>query len=101
LAESSKIAGENGIQMTICSQPEVLTAGPAAGLAAASCIDAARLSDVAGYDTSARRKGNRVGCLCVESRDIGTYDTCAHGCVYCYAVSDHDRAVTKLRRVVP
>jgi hypothetical protein len=87
--------------MTICSQPEVLTAGPAAGLAAASCIDAARLSDVAGYDISARRKGNRVGCLCVESRDIGTYDTCAHGCVYCYAVSDHDKAVTKLRRVVP
>ena len=37
LAELSKIAGENGIQMTICSQPEVLTAGPAAGLAAASC----------------------------------------------------------------
>lgn len=93
LSELAQIADQNGQKMTVCSQPDLL--GPA--LDPARCIDTARLSDVAGHDISARQKGNREGCLCAESRDIGAYDTCAHGCVYCYAVSDHDRAVENLR----
>lgn len=30
-------------------------------------------------------KGTRQGCHCIESRDIGAYDTCMNGCKYCYA----------------
>ena len=36
--------------------------------------------------------GNRPDCECHESRDIGEYDTCPHGCVYCYAVRNHGAA---------
>ena len=32
-----------------------------------------------------KHKGTRVGCHCIESRDIGAYDTCLNGCRYCYA----------------
>ncbi len=32
-----------------------------------------------------KHKGMRQGCHCIESRDIGTYDTCMNGCKYCYA----------------
>lgn len=32
-----------------------------------------------------KHKGTREQCGCFESTDIGTYDTCGHGCVYCYA----------------
>ena len=30
-------------------------------------------------------RGFREGCHCIESRDIGAYDTCLNGCKYCYA----------------
>lgn len=32
-----------------------------------------------------RHKGNRRHCGCVETRDIGAYDSCTSGCKYCYA----------------
>ena len=82
LADLAGIARGFGLHPTLCAQPELL--GP--GIEPARCIDAARLSDLAGRPLGARTKGNRPGCLCAESRDIGAYDSCPHGCVYCYAV---------------
>jgi len=87
LGDLAAIAGEMGMRLTTCTMPDLPDLPPA------RCIDAARLSAVAGRDIAARVKGNRPGCLCAESRDIGAYDTCGHGCAYCYAVGDHHRAL--------
>ncbi len=82
LRDLAAIAADQGIRPTLCTQPDLADSG----VTPARCIDAARLSEVAGRPIAARTKGNRLGCLCAESRDIGAYDTCPHGCVYCYAV---------------
>lgn len=84
VAQLAGVAAAAGLPLTLCSQP-ALTGVP--GTAPARCIDAARLSDLAGRPITARTKGNRPGCVCAESRDIGTYDTCLLGCVYCYAAA--------------
>lgn len=87
------IAGDCGMCLTVCSQPEILSDG----IAGAACVDAERLGDVAQRPVIAKIKGNRPGCYCAESRDIGAYDTCPHGCVYCYAVENRTRAQQRFR----
>ena len=58
----------------------------------ASCIDGARLSALFQVAVDMRLAATRKECACTRSIDIGAYDTCAHGCVYCYANSDKNRA---------
>lgn len=93
LRELAAIAAEHRIRLTLCTEPDLASAGAEP----ARCIDAKRLSDIAGRPILAREKGNRAGCLCAESRDIGAYDTCAQGCVYCYAVESHARAAKRIK----
>ena len=97
LADLAAIAADHGLTASLCSQEALL--GP--GLEPARCIDAERLADLAGQPIAARTKGNRPGCLCAESRDIGAYDSCPHGCVYCYAVRRPALAKRAYRRHDP
>ncbi len=56
------------------------------GVLPAACIDPKRVSDRMGSSVQVSRDGNqRTGCGCAQSVDIGAYDSCDHGCVYCYA----------------
>jgi len=86
LAELGEMAAARGMTPTLCAQPQLLDTAAPSPLQPSRCIDAARLSRVAGRPIQAATKGNRPGCHCAEARDLGAYDTCPHGCVYCYAV---------------
>jgi hypothetical protein len=48
-----------------------------------------------------REKPTRQGCGCTESIDIGTYDTCPHGCLYCYANANKAVAAAAFQRHDP
>ena len=66
------------------------------GIRHSSCIDREKIERITGKRMDLKRdKGQRPECGCVESVDIGMYDTCVHGCKYCYATSGLDGAVRK------
>lgn len=44
-----------------------------------------------------KHRGLREGCHCIESRDIGAYDSCLNGCKYCYANKSPQRARENFR----
>lgn len=89
LLKLSTIAAINGQKLTVCSQPHL----ESETVAAAACISGDRL----GLRHPIKIQGNRDGCLCVAARDMGAYDTCPQGCVYCYAVSQTEKAKTSLK----
>jgi hypothetical protein len=95
LAETSR---DHGMQLTICSQS---TYSQAKGVEEARCIDARRLRLISGYEFPAKQKGNRKECACYQSKDIGDYDTCPHGCVYCYAVLNAELARKRFKEHDP
>lgn len=84
----SAVAGDNGIHLKACCDPFL---HETCGIEAGRCIDAELIADITGFPlTIPKDKGQRSGCGCAVSVDIGAYDTCPQGCRYCYAnVSQH------------
>lgn len=43
-------------------------------------------------------KGQRQFCGCIKSKDIGEYNTCIHGCEYCYATANKELAIANFKK---
>lgn len=79
----SKIANKHNIVIETCSE---LIEMSALGIEYAKCVDDRLISSIIGQKLSIKKdKNQRDICGCVTSIDIGAYNTCKHGCVYCYA----------------
>lgn len=79
----SRIAQSNGIILSSCSEDIDLSHY---GIDHASCIDKKRIEKILGRRIAIQKdKTQRSICGCVSSIDIGAYNTCQHGCAYCYA----------------
>lgn len=85
------------------SQMEIVSCGEqmdlqTAGVRRGSCIDRERIEMIVGCKLEGKRdKNQRAECGCLESVDIGTYDTCRNGCKYCYANRSDKRVTSNIR----
>jgi hypothetical protein len=87
--ELANIAEDHGIRMFSCCG-EYLAGGK---IGKAHCIDGRLIEELFSPDGfSYNDKPTRKECGCTQSVDIGAYDTCPHGCVYCYANANKRRA---------
>ncbi len=85
----AEIAKENGMQIQTCAEKIDLSA---CGIVHGSCIDKKRIEQITGFSIKAEKdKNQREECGCMESIDVGAYDTCLNGCKYCYANSSEQR----------
>jgi hypothetical protein len=82
----SGIAIRHGIRVQTCALEIDLAK---TGVIRGKCIDDELISDITGLELEVEKdRYQRKACDCVESIDIGSYNTCMHGCLYCYANSD-------------
>ena len=81
--ELSNIAKENHIKIGSCAEKIDLDEY---GIIHNSCIDKELIEKIIGCKLKINKdKNQRIECGCVESVEVGTYNTCKNGCVYCYA----------------
>jgi len=81
--EISKIAKANGMAVGSCAESKELEE---CGIEHNSCIDKTLIEKIIGCKIKAQKdKNQRKECGCIESIDVGTYNTCKNGCKYCYA----------------
>lgn len=77
------IARTNEMVLATCAEKIDLAS---IGIEHNACIDGKLIAKLCGGTLKAKKDpSQRTDCQCVESRDIGSYNTCSHGCRYCYA----------------
>jgi len=82
-ARLSAIAKSYDMEIRTCSERIDLTP---VGIKHAKCIDDSLISEIIDHKIYVEKdKNQRDECGCVTSVDIGAYNTCKHGCLYCYA----------------
>ena len=98
-AAFSKIAKGKHIQLQTCAEKIDFQKY---GISHGCCIDASLISQITGKIINGKKDSNqRSECRCIESIDIGQYNTCCHGCKYCYATFNQHSVISSFNRHDP
>lgn len=83
------IADSYGMTLNSCCSDALAVGGVQRG----RCIDPKLVQKLApDLNLNLKAKPTRADCGCVESIDIGAYDSCLFGCTYCYATNSRKAA---------
>jgi hypothetical protein len=95
----ARAAAERGLEIRSCASPADLAPW---GVAPGACVDAGLVRRLWGVPApTGPDPHQRPACGCAPSVDIGAYDTCGHGCLYCYANAAPARVAANLARHRP
>jgi hypothetical protein len=95
LCSLAEIAQGNGMEIQSCADDHDVHRY---GIPPGKCVDDELISRVFGLELESRKDTcQRKQCNCVASKDIGMYDSCLFGCVYCYATTSFERACANYR----
>lgn len=95
----SEIAKKNGMSIGSCAEKMDLEEY---GIEHNCCIDKTFIESIIGCRLKAGKdKNQREECGCLESVDIGTYNTCKNGCKYCYANYSEESVVKNCSKYDP
>ncbi|MCM1243596.1 MAG: DUF1848 domain-containing protein [Roseburia sp.] len=87
----SDIARKNGLKIAACAEEIDLLSY---GIEHNCCIDKELIEKIIGCEIATKKdKNQREECGCIESIEVGSYDTCKNACKYCYA-NDSDEKVS-------
>ena len=89
----SEIAHEKGLQIESCAEAIDLES---VGVAHGHCIDKSLIEELIGCPIKGSKdKNQRPECGCMESIEVGTYNTCRNGCKYCYANYNNEKVISQ------
>lgn len=91
-----RIAAKYNMKVLSCAESIDLASE---GVEHGCCIDPKLVEEVCGYRIDVKKdKNQRQECGCVESIDIGAYNTCCHACSYCYANFNNEKVKVQSSR---
>ncbi len=91
IAAFSETAKENKLQIHLCCENTGLVRE---NVDADGCMSKAVLEKALGCRLNVpQKKTARKECSCLLGADIGAYNTCGHGCLYCYANYDEETVI--------
>lgn len=101
VSEFVRIASPYGIKIMTCCEDSSLAHY---GADTTGCMSKQVLERACGFSLdipSVSRLMTRDGCSCLIGNDIGAYNSCEHGCLYCYANYDRQTVLANMKKHDP